>query len=346
MHSVHHAHNSGGGPILPEIKLAITLRWLCGGSYLDIVDNFMISESTFYPIIFETMKVLDEVECISFPRDKISLERASEGFGRRTNGVLDGCVGALDGWAPRLQRPRVTADCPNPSDYYSRKGFYTLNVQAMCDANRRFVFVSMVSCGAVHDSTAFALSRLSTLLEEGKLPEPYWIAGDQAYPLSDSLLTPFGRPRRGPMDPASDAFNFFQSSARMNIECAFGMLVQRFGVFWRPLRVNLDRVPLVIRCAMKIHNLCIDQRMDRISLSMDADDYKYVTARRKTEKVGGVPDVYRAREAIDDEAGAISARARAKRAHNDRRDALATALHGGGFRRPPSQPRNRRTKKT
>jgi hypothetical protein len=285
-----YACNSSGSPIAPECKLAISLRWLAGGSYLDICDIYDISESSFYPILWETLEIIDKVLKIRFPtNDPISLSRMSEAFGKRTGGVLHGCVGALDGWAPRLQRPQLSA-VPNPAQYFSRKGFCTysltrahskqphtalitlnlhitgcfvtpvelaigpkrvrshtplslsldlshpsltssrssalhrhtdtLNVQAMCDANRRITFLSILADGATHDSTAFAISNLSTFLASGKLPEPYWIAGDSAYPLSDCLLTPYGRARDGTIDPARDTFNFFQSSARMKyVEC-------------------------------------------------------------------------------------------------------------------------------
>ncbi len=32
-----------------------------------------------------------------------------------------------------------------------------------------------------------------------------------------------------------DAFNFYQSSLHIYLEQAFGMLVRRWGIFWRPL---------------------------------------------------------------------------------------------------------------
>ena len=37
------------------------------------------------------------------------------------------------------------------------------------------------------------------------------------------------------------------------------MLVNRFGVLWKPLRCRLDRAPLVIGVCMKLHNLIIDR---------------------------------------------------------------------------------------
>ena len=57
---------------------------------------------------------------------------------------------------------------------------------------------------------------------------------------------------------SSTLFNYEQSSARINIECAFGMLKSKFLVFARPLKFNLERTFLIVRVAAKLHNLCID----------------------------------------------------------------------------------------
>ena len=44
--------NMRGGPIIPELCLYCTLRWLAGGSYLDICDITGISQSSFYGLLF------------------------------------------------------------------------------------------------------------------------------------------------------------------------------------------------------------------------------------------------------------------------------------------------------
>ena len=47
----------------------------------------------------------------------------------------------------------------------------------------------------------------------------------------------------------------------MAIECAFGILVRRWGVFWRPLEVRFGRRAPLIGAAMRLHNYCIDRRI-------------------------------------------------------------------------------------
>ena len=52
-----------------------------------------------------------------------------------------------------------------------------------------------------------------------------------------------------------DSYNYFQSSCHVHIEQAFGILVWRWGVFWRPLRVPV-LMPSLIRASFKLHNNC------------------------------------------------------------------------------------------
>jgi hypothetical protein len=62
-------------------------------------------------------------------------------------------------------------------------------------------------------------------------------------------------------DPALDDFDFYQSSNRMAIECAFGILIRRWGVLWRKLRQRFDRRAPLIGALMRLHNFCIDERL-------------------------------------------------------------------------------------
>eukprot|EP00965_Chrysotila_dentata_P169832 5606281-Pleurochrysis_carterae.AAC.1 len=78
---------------------------------------------------------------------------------------------------------------------------------------------------------------------KGELPSEFFLNGDAAFTLSNSLLTPSGGV------PSLDAFDFEQSSNRMAIECAFGIFVRRWGVFWRPLAIRFDRrAPTIGAC--------------------------------------------------------------------------------------------------
>lgn len=49
------------------------------------------------------------------------------------------------------------------------------------------------------------------------------------------------------------------SQLRVRIENAFALLVGRWGIFWRPLRVQLKNQPKLIYAISKLHNFCIDE---------------------------------------------------------------------------------------
>jgi hypothetical protein len=49
-----------------------------------------------------------------------------------------------------------------------------------------------------------------------------------------------------------------QSQLRINIECSFGMLVNRWGILWKPIRCETNKVPLLIAVCMKLHNFILD----------------------------------------------------------------------------------------
>jgi hypothetical protein len=54
-----------------------------------------------------------------------------------------------------------------------------------------------------------------------------------------------------------DAFYYYLSLNRQVIERALGILVQRWGIFWRPLRLSMHRHGVAICVACQLHNLCI-----------------------------------------------------------------------------------------
>ncbi|OSX78941.1 hypothetical protein BU14_0094s0018 [Porphyra umbilicalis] len=121
--------------------------------------------------------------------------------------------------------------------------------------------MACASPGSVHDSTAFSRTGLGrSLLDRGSAlarsmtRDGHCIAADEAYAASELLAVPWPGGGRG--DRWRDAFNFFLSSLRIHIEQAFGMLLWRWGVFWRPLRVPFSKRPSLIRACFRLHNFC------------------------------------------------------------------------------------------
>jgi len=131
---------------------------------------------------------------------------------------------------------------------------------------------------------AYTGSKMSQAVD--KLPDGYYILGDAAYPLSDHLLTPY--PGQG-LSPEKDSFNLYLSQLRVKVEQSFGILVQRWGILWRPLRVAFDRRPKLIRALFYLHNFCIDEGSDLV----DRDEEKKAKRLRPTtDDEGSLPDAF------------------------------------------------------
>jgi hypothetical protein len=206
---------SQNGRMEASTRLSLTLRWLAGGSYLDISLSHYVSISSFYYILDRTIIELNAILNVEFKFNNAAyLDEASMAFSRNGQSALSGCVGTLDGIAIKIQEP-CRGSVADPSTCFNRKGFFALCVQAMCDSRYCFTFASAIFPGSTHDSTAFAMSSLSRLLTSAsELLPGYWIAADDAYVCSERLITPW--PGRN-LSRSQDAFNYWQSSARRHI---------------------------------------------------------------------------------------------------------------------------------
>ena len=123
---------------------------------------------------------------------------------------------------------------------------------AICDADRRFLWFDMSCTPTTHDSLAWLTTELGQRFERGELPSPFFLLGDSAFTCTLNMISP-GK---------DDGFNFEHSSLRINIECAFGQLIRRWGILWRPLEMEFRRRSGVIGCCMRLHNFCINSRID------------------------------------------------------------------------------------
>lgn len=153
---------------VPErIRFAVTLRWLAGGHYADICLVHGISKTSFY----DSLQLVIYALLVEFAEEELGTQKFTDPdwlteteltFARLTGGAVRNCIFALDGMAVRIARP-AESQCPNPMAYYSRKGFFSVVLQAMCDGNCRFTWASMKAAGSTHDSTAWCITDLARL---------------------------------------------------------------------------------------------------------------------------------------------------------------------------------------
>ena len=125
-------------------------------------------------------------------------QRTSAGFQTRSDSPLTNVIGALDGIVARPEHPTAT-EVTCPKDYWSRKGFFALNGQAICYSNYKFLWMSCKEPGSPsHDSTALVCSKLSQDLSASCIPlvalmvrGGLCITADEAYRDSEFFSVPW-----------------------------------------------------------------------------------------------------------------------------------------------------------
>jgi hypothetical protein len=154
---------TGKGAITPEIALHCLLRWLSGGSYLDIRLSTGISKTSFYRVVHECTRAILQVDELqySFPSSNDELCQACNDFKEiSSHGVIDGCVACLDGLLLPIQTPSTTETGHVKSYFSGHYQAYGINVQAACDACCRFVYASLAAPGGTNDIVAFQKTSL------------------------------------------------------------------------------------------------------------------------------------------------------------------------------------------
>ena len=302
---------STSGFVSGEVKLAITLRMLAGGSYLDIFLIYNIFETHAYKIFHETLSdwiCNDNIFSINgeqYLSDLDKMKEVAKGFKDNCRcGAFRGCIGAVDGWLVKISRPCRKDGVTQPGDFFSRKGFFAINVQVIVDRYKRVIYKSILCRGAEHDSSAFKASDIYRLLMEKRTlleKEGLYFIGDSAYALRSYLITPYDNAIHG---EGEDDFNFYHSSSRIVVECAFGEIDMRWGIFWRPLKFTLERNATVIDAALRLHNFIIDSRLEQTGEvsnapeKSDFDIHRQDIDRHRVADPSGAHGIYGAEEEV------------------------------------------------
>lgn len=252
----------GNTPLHPEVVAAIGLQALGQGLNTGgLADIFGFSDSTIARARKMFMDAIDfNTTCkqlqVCLP-DASNVDALHELAGKWQDvstafGLLNGFVGAIDGWLPRTKRP---AGVDNPADYFSgHYQCYGLNVQAMCDPDLLFLYVAIAAPGKVNDIRAFGrCTDLLQWLED--LPHEYFIGGDNAYPLSRRVLIPFSGGQVH--NETNRTYNFYLSQLRIRIEMAFGVLTQKWVAVADTMKQSNKTNAQIISVCTKLHNFCI-----------------------------------------------------------------------------------------
>ncbi|OWY97854.1 LOW QUALITY PROTEIN: hypothetical protein PHMEG_00031513 [Phytophthora megakarya] len=246
------ARRTGTDPVSTENMLQMTISWLAGSNYHTTRGLAGTSVPGFYGYVHAVMNAIcgcPELRIRSPTESKERIVELADAFTSLSkDGTMTGCVGCIDGWLCQIRAPTFF------SGHYQ---LYGVNVQPICDAFCCFTGYCFNSPGNVGDSIAYKKWKLSH--DVVKLPPGFYIVSDNAYPLSSSLLVPYNKLEIKSRKHSD--YNFYLSQLRIRIEMAFGLLVNKWQIFRRPLVVDFVNVGKVIKTCMKLHNYCIDERL-------------------------------------------------------------------------------------
>ena len=189
--------------------------------------------------------------------------------GEHLQNIIDGfaskwgfpqCVGAIDG-----SHIPIVSPLDYPADYYNRKGFHSIILQAVVDHECCFWNINVGWPGRVHDARVFTNSELFCKAQAGTLlpssPRlihsvniPLVLLGDPAYPLLPWLMKPYVH--HSNLSTSAKAFNYRLSRARMVVNNAFGHLKGHWRCLLKRNNAATHDIPTIISACCVLHNIC------------------------------------------------------------------------------------------
>ena len=252
--------NTVRNPLSVEQRVAISL-WRLGTNveYRTISHLFGVGISTVCVVLHDFCQSVFDVmglRYLSLPSED-KLRAIRDGF--RTKWGFPQCIGAIDGTHIPIIAPK-----DHPLDYFNRKGYHSILLQALVDDEYRFLNVNTGWPGSVHDARMLSNSRLIQRCEaETFLPKwevslgttrvPLLILGDPAYPLQPWLMKPFSDTG---LTPRQRKFNYQLSRSRVVVENAFGRLKGRWRTLMKRMDNDIKYVPTLVMACCVLHNLC------------------------------------------------------------------------------------------
>jgi DDE superfamily endonuclease len=260
-----------GGPIIPELCVYCALRFLAGGSYLDISDIAGISQASFYRVVWKTVTAIVKSPAlrIRFPRTAEEISSAIAGFASvSTEQAIQNCVGVVDGYLLRCRVPSKK-EVKNVRSFFSgHYQCYGVNIQAAADHHCRFIHFSFAAPGVTGDRDAIKQCSLHELIEG--LPVGICVIGDAAYQPTEHMIPVYQGAEK--LIPKYDNFNFFASQCRIRIEMAFGMMQGKWGILQRPVGCSMNNMLWLAQAIARLHNYCINERLAETLSPFDVPD--------------------------------------------------------------------------
>jgi len=192
------------------------------------------------------------------PQNESEWMAIAEEFNDKWN--FPNCVGAFDGKHIQLQAPVNSG-----TEYFNYKGFFSIVLFAVVDANYNFIYANVGCQGRISDGGVFSETNFQKCLQRNtmnlpppcplpgrNIPTPFVFVADDAFPLSNNIMKPF--PGSQVKGSKQRIFNYRLSRARRVSENTFGIISSVFRILRRPLLLEPERAKQVVLAVIYLHN--------------------------------------------------------------------------------------------
>nr|CAG8508278.1 12207_t:CDS:2 [Entrophospora candida] len=271
--------NGVGAPGFPWKHKIMASIWFfsTGESFRCLGQRFGFCESTVCYFIRDVVKAINNKflkEKIRFPRSENDFLNISNEFKKLAG--FPGVFGAIDGSHIKIKAPSNFA-----IDYFNRKGYYSIVLQAIVDSNKKFIDIFVGFPGSSHDSRIFLNSpiyhqinnSINNLDGRYMIPSQFHLLGDGGYPNLNWILTPYRD--NGSLTRQETYFNLCHSRTRIKVEQSFGLLKSRWRCLLTTFEVSIELVSLIISACCILHNIC-EERFENIDIGEIVPDNERV----------------------------------------------------------------------
>ncbi|XP_049315669.1 uncharacterized protein LOC125779122 [Bactrocera dorsalis] len=249
-------------------RLACTLRFLAtGDSYKSLSAFFRIAPNTiskFVPEVCDAIYSQLRNTYLKIPSTKEEWTEVASKFDLLWN--FPNCIGAVDG-----KHVVMIAPAKSGSTFYNYKGTHSIVLMAVVDASYKYLYIDVGCNGRISDGGVFSKCSLQYALDTDSLnlPPPRHLLGremnvpfvlvaDDAFKMQNYLMKPYpGRILSG----SKRIFNYRLSRARRIVENAFGIMMKRFEIFSRPMKLNPNKTTRVTLACCALHNFLMTKNI-------------------------------------------------------------------------------------
>ncbi|XP_055837516.1 putative nuclease HARBI1 [Episyrphus balteatus] len=244
----------GRKPISAKIQ-CLSFLWFAGNKYTyrEVAQLFNLSLSSAYRHQTSFLEFLMGIskQHIKMPETNEEKEAISYKFAQIAG--MPNVLGCIDGCCIYIRTPARN----DKSTFQNAQGDFSITLQSICDADKKFLDVFVGASSKLHNSQIYEMSEVSKEIPR-ICSQQYHILGDGAYPLREFLLTPYRELEYGELSFQQRLFNEAHHQTRLKIKDSFSLLKARFRQLSHLDFFTVSRMSKFVLGCCVLHNLCLE----------------------------------------------------------------------------------------